>query len=243
MQSARPIAVAAPPASAGRAVGVTIGVIALAMLLLLFQVGSLLLLIADALRPGGLHRVPASVVLVALVPAPLAIALAFWLGVVLFAFIGPVRAWLVAIATTQLLFDVTTLLQTRAFALYLRQGALLPTQTIGATRSVVLMLTFIHTLTACVLGLALAHAFAPWASVRARGQRGLGRWLVAALIGSVLALVAIELVHGSIVRLAATQALGPANTWPLDITLTALVIVLCGTIGGAVGWSLARDAR
>jgi hypothetical protein len=220
--------------SVGRAWGVTTGVIGLALLLLLIEAAE---------RAGAGHTPRIGALTAGFVPAPLAFVVAFWLGVVLLAFMDMARAWIAAICATQLLFGVAALIETRAFAVYARQAELLPTMTAASSRTLVLAVTSFHTLTACLIGLAFAQIFAPWERVRGRGRQGAGGWMTGAMTGGVVALVVLNVEHGAILRLAAAGALGAGGRWLMDVSLTALVVALCAMVGGVVGWSLARDTR
>jgi hypothetical protein len=204
---------------------------------------ALLLLLAQAIvRAGGAHMPRLSAIIADLVPSPLALVLAFWLGVVLLACTDTARSWLAAIGITQLLFGLGALLQTAVFVRYLREAALLPTLTVGATRGQVFSLTVLNSVLGCALGMWLAHIFAPWAGLRPRIRRHKVRWVIAAIAGSILALVAVGDVHGTIWRLSAAVALSLGGRWTLDVGLTAIVVLFCALIGGVVGWALARGA-
>jgi hypothetical protein len=218
--------------SASRAVGVTAAVAIFALLLLLAEV---------ALRSGGSHAPRLNILLAGLTPTPLVVAVTFWVGVVLLARIDAGRSWLAALALSQLLFGLTAVIETTDFGRYLRQAVLLPTATLGLTRNQVLGLTSVHTLFACLIGMGLAQGFAPWAELRARRTRGVTLWLATAIIAAVVAIVALHALDASILRLAAIGALSPGNRWVQDVVLTGAVVTLYAIIGGAVGWSFARE--
>lgn len=229
----RALTLGAPAASGGRAFGVTLGAIGLALCLLL---------IATAAQADPLHAPRLDALSAVLVPAPLVLVVAFGLGVVLLGFWDTARAWLTAICATQVLFGLAAILEMRAFLPYLHQASLVPTMTLAASRPLVLGATCFHTLTACLLGMGLAQVFAPWERLRARGRSGAGGWLMGALIAAILALLAESTAQAVVFRLA-LAGLGAGGRWLLAVALTGVLLVLVAAVAGAAGWALAREPR
>ena len=225
----------APVAASGQR---ALGASAAAMLIALF------LLMAQALVRAGEPTTPRLSALIAdLVPSPLALVLAFWLGAVLLAFADEARSWLAAIGLTQVLFGLGVLFQTGLFERYLREAALLPTLTVGVSRGQVLSFTVFHTLCGCAVGMWLAQSFASWRDLRPHVGRRATPWIAAAIAGSIVALVLLNAVHEAILRLSVAATLALGGRWVLDVGLTAVALALCAVVGGVVGWTLANGAR